>query len=558
MTVYTSQALSPSAWPALMETVYQALPASGKVPAGARRPGITQADRLFASAVVAIPREERYGAVTWMAQAFATSRQTIYDIAASTQRRLEVMPAPAQDRSVVVAIPHAPAVTGTAVARGALTLLFPGGVTLRPMRVCLDELLGEPRSPAWLCTHFNQAGRRAGEVLAAADWSAMAPFIATRDEKFFDGRAYLLTIDPKSLTVVSGHVEDGVDSECWGVSLALDQLKTGGAIIGLAEDAANWYPASLAAAANLAGSPWLMPVQKDVFHVLDRAYQTLTDVERLALGKLATAEKMAKRRQSGLWVIRDLAGYKAAHQAADAAVQVAQDVHFWVHCLHDALELVEPRSGEIRDPDTAGWYLDEILAGLATIDDRRVTKLAAYITNQKAQLFTFLGWLDVALAPWRTQADTHFGDRELVQLFERAVARAWRLRHAADTGARRLRRAAQRAEAHVASLCQHDPGATYLAGELAAILEMTVRTSSASECVNSVLELYIDAHKSFQGRVSAQYFLNLFVLWHGLRRFERGKRRGQSPFKIAGVRVFDPDGNETDDWLAALGYPKAA
>lgn len=110
----------------------------------------------------------------------------------------------------------------------------------------------------------------------------------------------------------------------------------------------------------------------------------------------------------------------------------------------------------------------------------------------------------------------------------------------------------------MASLCQHDNAAAYLAGELAAILEMTVRTSSANECVNSVLELYINAHKSFQGRISAQIFLNLFVLWHGLRRFERGKRRGHSPFEIAGVRVFDPDGNETDDWLAALGYPKAA
>jgi len=43
-----------------------------------------------------------------------------------------------------------------------------------------------------------------------------------------------------------------------------------------------------------------------------------------------------------------------------------------------------------------------------------------------------------------------------------------------------------------------------------------------------------------------------------MRPFERGKRAGKSPFQIAGVRVFDPDGNETLDWLAALGYPAAA
>ena len=42
----------------------------------------------------------------------------------------------------------------------------------------------------------------------------------------------------------------------------------------LAEDAATWYPASLSTAATLLGTPCLMPVQKDVFHVLRRAHQT--------------------------------------------------------------------------------------------------------------------------------------------------------------------------------------------------------------------------------------------------------------------------------------------
>lgn len=558
MTVYTPVAPQAIVWPAPMETIYQALPARGQTPSGARRPGITLADRLFASAVVAIPREERYGAVTWLAGALGTSRKTIYDFAAATRQPMIARPAPVKNGLPSVETPAAPGVTDVAVARGALTLLFPGGVTLRPMSVCLEELLSERRSAPWLSAHFNAAGRRAGEVLAAADWSAVAPFEATRDEKFFDGRAYLLTVDPRSLAIVSGHVEDSVDSDRWAVSLALDQLRTGGAILGLAEDAANWYGASLAGSAKLLGTPWLMPVQKDVFHVLMRARQTLRDVERAALGRLATAEKKATHLPSGLWIIRDFDGYEAAYQTADATIGHAQDLHGLVGLLRDAFELVCPRSGEIRDPDTARWYLDAILTDLAAIDNRRVAGLVNYITPQKTQLFTFLDRLDVAVGSWRSAARAHFGEAELVQLFERSVARAWRLGHAAQTGAPRLRPAATRAAAKVASLCQHDPVAQELARELAAILEMTVRTSSASECVNSILELYLHCRRSFQGRVSAQNFLNLFILWHCMRRFERGKRKDQSPFQIAGVRVFDPDGNQTDDWLAALGYPKAA
>jgi hypothetical protein len=190
------------------------------------------------------------------------------------------------------------------------------------MAVCLDELLGMSRSPAWLSSFFNEVGRRAGQTIDRADWSAVVPFIATRDEKFFNDRAFMLTIEPASLTIVSGHVEEGIDAERWAVSLGLDQLKTGGAILGLAEDAANWYPASLVGAASLVGTPWLMPVQKDVFHVLRRTRQTLTDVERIALAKLTAAERKATRRGKR-WHIHDLKGYAAAHQAADAALEVA-------------------------------------------------------------------------------------------------------------------------------------------------------------------------------------------------------------------------------------------
>ena len=332
--------------------------------------------------------------MTWVAQAFGTSRQTIYDIARAC---LCPRSAPAAPIRPPMAVPPPPAagVSHNDLARGALTLLFPGGVTLRPMTHCLDELLGTSRSPAWLGPFFNQAGRRAGHVLEHADWSAVAPFFATRDEKFFDGRAYLLTIHPISLAIVSGHVEDNVDAERWAVSLGLDQLKTGGAIQGLAEDAANWYPASLAGAASLVGTPWLMPVQKDVFHVLERTTQTLIGVERHAFAKLKTAQKKASRR-GRLWHIRDFDGCEAAHQAADAALEVAGQLHFWAGRLHDAVEMVDPRSGEIRDPDTARWYLDEILAGMSHLEDKRVAELGRYIGDQKGQSFTFLDWLDEA------------------------------------------------------------------------------------------------------------------------------------------------------------------
>jgi len=554
-TVYVQPRRPSIAWPEPMESVYQRLPRSGGAVSGARRPDISWAERLFMSAVVAIPREERYGAVSWTATALGVSRQMVYDVAGLVHRCVGGVDGSDGAPS------RTPAEVGQAsdwrLERAALTLLFPGGVTLRPMTECLAELVGRPRSVGWLSEFFNEAGRRAGLVLEATDWLQVSPFVAARDEKFFDDRAYLLTVEPKSLAIISGHVEDGVDADRWAVSLALDQERTGHRLVGLAEDAAAWYPASVSAAAALTGTPYLMPVQKDHFHVLRRAGQTLRRVENAALQRLATAERKATVMSPGWTRIRDFDGWQEAHRAANEALERAQELHFWTWCLADALELVEPQSGSIRDAQTATWYLDQILDGLATVADPQVRSFTTYVRNQRHRLFTFLEWLAYPLEAWRQQCIAHFGDPALADYFERSVARAWRLTRAERSGSRRLA-SAVRARGEVEGQCQNDPTARRLAFALAALLDEAVRTTSAAEAVNGILERYVRARRSFPDRTSAEHYLNLLVLWHGLRRFQRGKRKGRSPFEIMGVRVFDPTGQQTDDWRAALGYPAAA
>jgi len=540
------------AWPEPMESVYQRLPCHGGGVAGARRPDVDWPQRLFMSAVVAIPREQRYGAVSWIADVLGVSRQMVCDVAARVHGQVGA----GDRRDSGAGNLSAPACEPRdyRLQRAALTLLFPGGVTLRPMGDCLEELLGCSRPVGWLSEFVNEAGRRAGQILDAADWTAVSPFVAARDEKLFDDRAYLLTVDPKSLAIVSGHVEDSVDGDCWAVSLALDQDKTGHRLIGLAEDGATWYPGSTSGAAALTGTPYLMPVQKDHFHVLRRAGQTLRHLETAALRRLDTAEQKATTVSPGLTLIRDFDGWEKARREADEAVARAQDLHFWTSCLADALELVEPRSGAIRDEETSTWYLDEILKGMSDIDGHSARSLVTYIANQKHQLFTFLGWLQPSLDTWRHEAGAHFGDQRLVEPFERAIARAWRNGRAKQSGSRRTQRAA-RARDEAESMCQNDPVARRLAFTLTSLLDEAVRGSSAAETINSILERYLHPRRSFQNRHSAQNYLNLFVLWHGLRRFRRGKRRGRSPFEAAGIRILDRDSQETDDWRTALGYP---
>ncbi len=50
-------------------------------------------------------------------------------------------------------------------------MLFPAGVPYRPMRVCLREAFGQTRSLGYISELIKGDGERAGQILAALQWS---------------------------------------------------------------------------------------------------------------------------------------------------------------------------------------------------------------------------------------------------------------------------------------------------------------------------------------------------------------------------------------------------
>ncbi len=84
------------------------------------------------------------------------------------------------------------------------------------------------------------------------------------------------------------------------------------------------------------------------------------------------------------------------------------------------------------------------------------------------------------------------------------------------------------------------------------ILDAAGHTSSLVECINGLLKSFLNNRRAFHNRDTARAYLNLFVLWHNMRVYERGKRAGKSPYQWARI---DPG---TDDWLELLGYPATA
>ncbi len=502
-----------------------------------------------------------WGLLTALAQQLGVSRKTLYTIGERVREGVLVRPNGRRPTPAVleVAADQPPArtvaVSDMRLKRTVLTNLLPGGMAIRPQRASLQVALDTSRSIGWISELIQEAGARAGRQLDAINLAPLGAVVTARDELYFDELAFLLHVEPRHLVIVGGYVETGCDAATWGVALQLDAQTRGLQITGLAEDAARMYPASLRAA------ELSVPVQKDVWHIEMQTGQAVTDLERIALRALQRADQLGQQlaQEAPTVDATRLTAWLDADATAERLVDVSHEVRqLWGH-LCDALEMVDWRSGEIRDREINTWLLQEVLQQLRQLEHPRVRKLVTYLAGQQAEMLTFLDWLELRLVPWQRQLADHIPDTAQRAFFQATVARAWRLNRAVANGHTSFRAPAEFATALLAELVLDDPHAHTLATDLFNILESVVRTSCAAETVNSVLRPYLTIKRSFQSRATAQAWLNLFCLWFNMHPLHRSKRRRaeqpMSPYQYASIKVYTDSGQETHDWLEAIGYP---
>lgn len=541
--------LSNVLWGEPMETTWQWL-TTGPSVAGSKIPHLSVADQLFVAAVANTPYPARpWGTITWLSGVFQISRPTIYDLgkraARGLGRSVGGRPAKAQAAATPVGAPsrdHTVAVTSSRITRTALTMAFPGKMALRPMQACLETAFGRTRGLGTLSELLSQAGRRAGQVLEQIDYSPLGPVIVLRDETYFQDWPILLVIEPVTTTILLGVVSEDAQAETWGASLLVSQ--DGGAHIeGLVEDMARMYPKSRELAEIEAA------VQKDTWHIEKWGSKVRRDLERKALVAQRKVYKLEKQLLKAWADTVFLEQYVPAVEKAERLMTQHDTFAIWLGHLCDALELVDLRSGEIRDREINGWLLEETLQALAQIDHPLVQEFVRSLRRYQAHLLTFLDWAAEMLKSFHYILEAHIPDPARRQHFIRCVARCWRLRQALINGQRSRKRQAAETEAALQELLDENDAFSALATYLMNILDAAGHTSSLIECINGLLKMFLNNRRSFHNRDTAQVYLNLFVLWHNMRIYERGKREGKSPYQWAGI---DPG---TDDWLTLLGYP---
>lgn len=541
MTLYLQKQQTSATWPEPIESTWQMLGGDYGCELAPKLPHLGLTDILFMTTIMSLSRQQRpWGVVTWMSDVFLLSRPALYALSERVKQRL----LPTVEPTTLTVMEPTEArisVTAARMARTVLTVSLPGKTAIRPLRHVLSEAFDQTRSIGWISQLLTEAGQNAGHRLRGIDTSPLGTVIAARDETFFGGQPLLLVIDPVTTTILLAEVCPDRQADTWAAALLVAQ-EQGVTIGGLVEDMARMYSKSQKEA------ELDVLVQKDVWHIQRDGSQVLRDLERAAFRATSLVIKLEKQ----LLKEWDEPLFDEQYVSAVAKEERCYDQHAvfaeWLSHLVDALELVDWRSGEIRDRAINQWLLEETLAAMSHIDQPRVQKWVKTLRRHQKQLLTSLDWLAASLKPYRQQlAQLVAPDQQ--ESFRRTVARHWRLRQALINGHSSFRQQAQAAETALQEMVANDAQCQQLAENLITLLDAACRTSSMIEGVNGLLKQFLHNHQAFRSPETLQLYLNLFVLWHNMRVFERGKRQGKSPYQLAGI---DPG---TDDWLTLLGYP---
>ena len=546
MEVYPQREEKAGRWPSPLEEMWQILPPGGGLELAKKLPHLGLAELLFIAAVVNIPRGVRpWGIITWLSETFMISRVSIYRLG---QRVLERLVEP-ESEVLLEPSPSGEPRDGTwievsdeRIKRTILTGAFPGSLSIRDTQAVLQAAFDQQRSIGTINSLLLQAGQRAGEILAEVDLSVLGPVIVLRDETFFQDRPILLLVDPLSSAIVFALVSADRQAETWAASLLVAQDQ-GLQIAGMVEDMAQMYDKSRQLA------ELEVAVQKDPWHLQQMGHKLRASLERQAYRALAQEEKLTQNLLKA-WSdeVFETDYIPAALKLEQRLDHLSAFEQAFDH-LCDALEMVDWRSGEIREPDINAWLLDETITAFAQIDHPGVKTFLKTLRRHRPHLLTFVAWLNTALIPFKQQVAQHFDQLHQQHLFLRTAAQAWRLKQALINGHRHFKKLADRIQAQLQALVADDPLAQQFVRQLYQLFDAAGHTSSLIEAINSLLKAFLNDRRAFANADTAQAYLNLFVLWHNMRTFQRGKRQGFSPYQIAGVDL------ATDDWLQLLGFP---
>jgi hypothetical protein len=490
---------------------------------GNRKDHITGAERAQIAQACWAAGPKRDGTRQRLAQEYQMSRQSVYNI---TRKAEEVLPGALEPGR------HGPApwsqtvdVTRDHLIRSVLAL-YRSAVSERDMPDCLAQILFVQPSLSWVSARLGELAAQAAVV--NAHWAPAIGEGLAGDEIFSQGQPNLLVVGNDSLYIYALTRQPQRDGDTWGCVL-LDTPATPQ----LARDGGTGLRAGAALAEKLDQLDW--------WHTLRDLWGIDASLERRAYAALlAIAEREAQFTQAhtAKRLAQHLAQWEKQNQQVTQALTAYDAFHPLARQVDEQFAMFDVQTGQARTlPETAA-QLRTLGTQIHALGGRACTTLGTTLMGQAETLCAYLPRLAQALVPLQAR----WGAAAIAALCRIWQVEEWERRRQLGVAEQQTFRALWNASLDEAAAALGDD-LFAVWDELRALLGLNWRSSSAAECVNSLLRPHFDAH-----RYTDQKMLELLRFLHNVHRFPRGKRAGSAPAELVGLEL------PADPWTL-LGLP---
>lgn len=477
-----------------------------------------------------------YGDVTRQAEVADCSRQTIYDHAQKVQDAVEDAHDGGPTRAQLIEQNQQLRQENAQLWDWlAATIEFPPskqqeftvtacamGLSLNQVLVLLALILGKPACPGRSTLHrwIKAAGLAAGRVLKVLDAQCrVLVLVGCLDEIYFHRRPVLVAVEPASMTWFLGQKAHDCSGATWAKS-----LRHWSALSYVTADAGSGLQAGIATVQQERQTDGQPALENglDVFHTTQEAKRVLRQnwnhVERCWEPAEAATRRVEQAQRQGQDARGAAVAARSAWKKAEAAFRQYERSEAGWKIAHDALAVFRPE-GQLND---RAWAKQQISLALPLLSGREWSKVRGFLEAEET--LTFLDRLHRQL---RQAVPEDSLRAELVRLWWLRRQRPRANTTGAVVGAGHVAHLVQQVVCH-----QRDANWRESYAAVSRVLRLTVRASSAVECMNSVLRMHQSRHKTV-----TQGMLDLKRLYWNCRGFREGKRRGRCPYEHLGLKL---------------------
>ena len=374
--------------------------------------------------------------------------------------------------------------------------------SVRDIRLGLELILGVKRSVGYVSETLTAVGEQA--MLYNLGVTVPLPILGEADEIFQGRKPCLTVVDGRSFLVVNLTPAEARDGTTWGLTY-LELIERGIQFQDLACDGGTGLRAGVREA-ELA-----IPLRPDLFHILQDAHHLTRRLESAAYRAIENAERARRADLEARGIIRRrgrrLKIKVPLPQAESEEVQAIElyDIGCWLLSeVRLALEPITPTYNIVSLTETKAT-IETALELLKELNRADITVFADDLQEKMPELLAPLEWLAQQLTPQLNNLEAKM---------QRFIIWAWQ----------------HRQDLNLNIDTDISPDLRLVMHTTWDTLGLFHRSSSLAESLHSWLRPYLQIHRGMP-----TWLFPLLQLFWNHHTFERGKRAGSSPLKLAGV-----------------------